>query len=409
MAMVDLEVGLSDEERAVQDSVHKFAAEVLRPAGAQLDALADDALADPEDVIAPESILWEVFEKHRALGLDAVTDLTGASEGDLTPVQVARLRCIISEELGWGDTGLAISIGVAGFPRMLAQLSGRPELVERFGSAGAIGCWAGTEPDHGSDFIYYGGKPDVEQPGRPNCIARKDGDSFVISGQKAAWVSNGTIASAAAMFCAVDMGNGHRGNAALVVPLDVDGVSRGKPLDKIGQRALNQGEIFFDDVRIPADYMVLSPEIYPFASEVVLTQANGGMGSIFTGLAQAALDLAISYAKQRVQGGLPIFEHQSVKGRLFEMFRKVEAARALSRRVTLHNALSNPPQLHYAIASKVTATSAAFEVASAALQIFGGNGLSREYPIEKMLRDARASMIEDGCNDILSLVGAEKL
>jgi alkylation response protein AidB-like acyl-CoA dehydrogenase len=102
-----------------------------------------------------------------------------------------------------------------------------------------------------------------------------------------------------------------------------------------------------------------------------------------------------------------------VKARLFEMFRKVEAARSLSRRVVLYNSTSaitgNPPQLQYAIAAKVTATQTAFEVASGALQIYGGNGLSREYPIEKMLRDARASMIEDGCNEVLSLVGAERL
>jgi len=156
--------------------------------------------------------------------------------------------------------------------------------------------------------------------------------------------------------------------------------------------------------------MVFAPEAYPVVSEMILCQANGGMGSIFVGVAQAAFDLALAYAKERVQGGVPIIQHQSVKARLFEMFRKVEAARSLSRRVVLYNAISgNPPQLQYAIAAKVTATQTAFEVASGALQIYGGNGLSREYPIEKILRDARASMIEDGCNEVLSLVGAERL
>ena len=400
MGSIDTEVELTDEERAVHDMVHRFAEEVMRPAGAEL-----DAMADPQDVIAEGSILWEVFEKHRALGLDQFA----APEGDLTPAQQARLRCIISEELGWGDSGLAIGFGVAGFPRMMAQMSGKPELIERFGADDCIGCWAGTEPDHGSDLIYYMNRPPTEQPGRPNCIARKDGDSFVVSGQKAAWVSNGTIARAAAMFCAVDMGDGVRRDGGFLVPLDVSGVSKGKPLDKIGQRALNQGEIFFDDVRIPADYMVIPPEAYAFATDMILSTANGGMGSIFVGVAQAALDLAIDYAKERVQGGVPIFEHQSVKMRLFEMFRKVQAARALSRQVTLYNLTNAPPKLHLAVASKVTSTNTAFEVASSALQIFGGNGLSREYPIEKLLRDARASMIEDGCNDILSLTAAENL
>jgi alkylation response protein AidB-like acyl-CoA dehydrogenase len=155
--------------------------------------------------------------------------------------------------------------------------------------------------------------------------------------------------------------------------------------------------------------MVIPPEAYAFATDMILSTANGGMGSVFVGVAQAALDLAIDYAKERVQGGVPIFEHQSVKMRLFEMFRKVQAARALSRRVTLYNSMNAPPKLHLAVASKVTSTDTAFEVASSALQIFGGNGLSREYPIEKLLRDARASMIEDGCNDILSLTAAENL
>ena len=400
MASIDYEVELTEGERAVRETVHRFAEEVMRPAGAKL-----DAMADPQDVIAADSILWEVFKKHRTLGL---ADLT-APNADLKPLQQARLRCIISEELGWGDSGLAISFGVADFPRMMAQMSGKPALIERFSAEDCIGCWAGTEPDHGSDLIYYMNRPGLAQPGRPNCIARKDGDSFVLSGQKAAWVSNGTIAKAAAMFCAVDMGDGKRADGGFLVPLDVPGVSKGRPLNKIGQRALNQGEIFFDHVRIPADYMVIPPDAYGLATEMILSTANGGMGSIFVGVAQAALDLAIDYAKQRVQGGVPIFQHQSVKMRLFEMFRKVQAARALSRQVTLYNSINAPPKLHLAIASKVTSTNTAFEVASSALQIFGGNGLSREYPIEKLLRDARASMIEDGCNDLLSMVAAESL
>ncbi len=400
MASIDYEVDLSEGERAVRETVHRFAEEVMRPAGAEL-----DAMADPRNVIGKDSILWQVFKKHRALGL---ADLPAAN-GDLTPAQQARLRCIISEELGWGDSGLAISFGVAGFPRMMAQMSGKPELIERFSADDCIGCWAGTEPDHGSDLIYYMNRPGTEPPGRPNCIARKDGDSFVLSGQKSAWVSNGTIAKAAAMFCAVDMGDGKRADGGFLVPLDVSGVSKGRPLNKIGQRALNQGEIFFDHVRIPADYMVIPPEAYPFATEMILSNANGGMGSIFAGVAQAALDLAIDYAKQRVQGGVPIFQHQSVKMRLFKMFRQVQAAKALSRQVTLYNSINAPAMLHLAVASKVTSTNTAFEVASSALQIFGGNGLSREYPIEKLLRDARASMIEDGCNDLLSLKAAESL
>jgi alkylation response protein AidB-like acyl-CoA dehydrogenase len=282
--------------------------------------------------------------------------------------------------------------------------------MERFGSPSNrdIGCWAVTEPDHGSDSLAVTEKHFASPNPKPNCVARRDGDHFVVSGQKSAWVSNGTIATVATLFCTVDPSQGFRGGGVCLVPLDLPGVARGKPLDKIGQRALNQGEIFFDDVRIPADYMVVGPDAYAMVVEAVLAMANAAMGAIFVGLGRAALEHALDYAKQRVQGGVPIFEHQSVRTRLFKIFTQVEAARALAWRVMLFNS-THPPLVQYSIASKVFCTQTAFEAASAALQIFGGNGLSREYPIEKLLRDARASMIEDGCNEVLSLVGAAKL
>ncbi len=402
MPLTDIEVNLSDEMQAVRDTAHKFAAEVLRPAGAEL-----DRLPDPADVSAKGSVLWDVFEKYRQLGFDA----REAGESELGPAEAARLRCMVNEELGWGDSGLAISLAVTGMPRIFAQMSGRPELIERYCGPDNkdIGCWAITEPDHGSDTLAFDQGPFSDTSIKANCIARKDGDQWVINGQKAAWVSNGTIATVAALFCTIDPSQGFKGGGVAVVPLDLPGVSRGKPLDKLGQRALDQGEIFFDDVRIPAEYMVIGSDAYGFILETVLTMANAGMGTIVGGVARAALEHAIDYAKERVQGGVPIFEHQSVKARLFKMFAQVEAARALARRVVVYNAMNQPGLVQYAIASKVVSTNTAFETASAALQIYGGNGLSREYPIEKLLRDARASMIEDGCNDILSLVGAEKL
>lgn len=400
MSIAAKEVDLTSEEREIVDAVHRFAVEVLRPTGQQLDTMS------PEDVIADGSPLWTVFDRYRELGVE---ELRFGGGGELTPAQQSRLQCMVGETLGWGDAGLAISLGVSTFPRYMAMMSGNPALMDRFGDPTGIGCWPITEPDHGSDLIYYGGHVS-DMPGKPNCIAVKDGDHFVISGQKAAWVSNGTIATAAALFCAADMGDGNLvGLAGFLVPLDESGVSRGKPLDKLGQRALNQGELFFDEVRVPADYLVLSPEMSGFSQDFVLATANGGMGTTFVGLAQAAFDLALEYAKTREQGGSPIIRHQSVKGRLFEMYRKVEAARALNRRCIQTNAVAMPPRLELAVASKVTSTQAAFEVASEALQIFGGNGLSREYPVEKLLRDARASMIEDGCNHVLSLAAAERL
>jgi alkylation response protein AidB-like acyl-CoA dehydrogenase len=199
------------------------------------------------------------------------------------------------------------------------------------------------------------------------------------------------------------------GSGVAIVPLDLPGVSKGPPLNNLGQRALNQGEIFFDDVRIPRHYMPVEPTIYPMIINWILAEANAGMGAAFTGVARAAFEEALAYCKQRVQGGKPLCEHQLVQKMLFDMFMKVEAARALSRAAFVYNADTLPPAVHYSIAAKVYCTQTAFEVASDAVQLFGGMGLCRELLVEKLFRDARASMIEDGTNEVLSLAGARQI
>jgi len=400
MAFLDIDVGLTEEDRAAQETCHKFALEVLRPAGRVL-----DRLADPADVIAPNSVLWDVVRKYHELGIGQLAD-----DPNMDPVAKARLMSVIIEELSWGDVGLQITLGISMMHHPWIEMLGNEELRERFCSPDRItfSCWALTEPDHGSDTVAFTESYFSDPRLRANCIARQDGDVYVINGQKAAWVSGAQIADLIILFCTLDPSQGFKGGAAFLVPADLPGIDRPKPLDKLGQRSLNQGEIFFHDVRVPASYMLVGPDLYAITLEQTLAYANGAMAVQFVGVARAAYDLALDYAKQRVQGGVPIFEHQNVKARLFKMFMKVEAARALARRVWLYNA-ANPPQIQYSVASKVLCTNTAFEVASEAVQIFGGNGLSREYPIEKIFRDARASMIEDGCNEVLGLMAASRL
>jgi acyl-CoA dehydrogenase len=394
------EPDLSHEGRAILDTVHRFAREVLRPAGTEL-----DRMADPCDVIAAGSVLWDVHSKYRGLGVHQLADFD-----EFDPNERSLLSAAVNEELGWGDAGLAISLSVSGFPRFFGPLTGDTELIDRyFGpDSTSIGCWAITEPDHGSDTLGFTEASFTDPAVKANCIARLDGDDYVINGTKAAWVSNGTIADVAALFCSIEGDGGFAKGGVGIVPLDRPGVSRGRPLDKLGQRALPQGEIHFEDVRIPARWMVIDPEAYLLTVESVLAMANAHMGTTFVGLARAAYELALDYARGRVQGGAPIAEHPAVRARLFKMFTKVEAARSLARRVAAMGA-EGIPEVKYSIASKTFCTTAGFEVASEALQIFGGNGLAREYPIEKLLRDARASMIEDGCNEMLSIVGGGKL
>jgi len=396
----DIEHGLCEEDVAVRDTAHRLAVEVLRPAGVEL-----DRLVEPAEVIAPGSVLWDVFVKFHGTGIGTLF-----LDAQMEPVRKARLAAIVNEELAWGDVGLAITVGLCQFHVPWVQQSGNAELIERYCSVErpTIGCWALTEPDHGSDTVALT-EPHFADPSLiPNCTARKDGNEYVIHGQKAAWVSNGPIADLAVLFCTLDRGRGFSGGAVFLVPLDLPGVSRPKPLDKLGQRSLNQGEIYFDEVRIPAGYMVVGPEFYTMALEMMLAHANAAMGQLFVGVARAAYEHAVAYARERVQGGVPIFQHQNVRSRLFKIFSRVEAARSLARRVAIANA-GGTPSLPHCIAAKTFCTQTAFEVASEALQIFGGNGLSREYPMEKLLRDARASLIEDGCNEVLSIIGGAHL
>jgi len=210
---------------------------------------------------------------------------------------------------------------------------------------------------------------------------------------------------------AIDPSRGMEGQGLAIIPLDLPGISRGKPLDKMGQRPLNQGSIIFQDARVPKKYMVIpNPDFMKEMGGLALAYVNGGMALVFTGLAKAAFDEAFRYAKNRIQGGKPIFEHQNIKLKLMKMFSMVEAARASVRRMGLYNRL-NPmmPSVAHAVAAKCFSTETAFAVASEAMQIFGGYGLAKEFLIEKMFQDARASMIEDGVNEALALKAAEFL
>jgi alkylation response protein AidB-like acyl-CoA dehydrogenase len=239
------------------------------------------------------------------------------------------------------------------------------------------------------------------------------GEEYVINGEKAAWVSNGTIATHAVLHVGLDPSKGMRGQGLAIIPLNLPGILRGNPLDKMGQRPLNQGQIIFQDARIPKQNMVVpetAAEVMTAMGETILAGANGNMAVVFAGLAKAAFDEAFQYAQNRIQGGVPIFNHQNIKLKLFKMFTMVEAARANARRMFLYNsAHPEAPSGTHAVAAKCLATETATFVTSEALQIFGGNGLAREYPIEKMLRDARAGMIEDGVNETLSLQAVEYL
>jgi alkylation response protein AidB-like acyl-CoA dehydrogenase len=356
-----------------------------------------------DDAIGPESPLWNVLEKAAGLGLSV------KEVAELEPLERERILLIAAEELSWGDSGLSGMILVSQMPGMYSRLAGNMEMVDY--CDGKLGCWGITEPDHGSDMLDADGGIAASNGdyGRPNCVARIEGDKIIVNGQKSAWVSGATVAEVCALYCHLDEGGQTRPGVSLIVPLDAPGVSRGKALEKLGLRGLNQGEIYFDNVEVPISHLLVGPDEYKDFVRHTLAEANVHVANWAVGLARAAYEHAHAYAHERKQGGQPIIRHQSVQYRLFHMFRKVEAARALVRRAATYNATAPEAALQGSIASKVTATQTAFEVASDALQIFGGNGLTKEYPMEKLLRDARAMLIADGCNEVLSLKGGSLL
>lgn len=265
-----------------------------------------------------------------------------------------------------------------------------------------VGCWAITEPDHGSDFIGDGLEFYNSPKIKGSVTGTPDGDEWIINGQKCSWVSGGTLATHSMVHVHVDPSMGMAGSAICFVPCDLPGVSKGKAQEKLGQRDLNQGEIFYDNVRIPKEYVFVGPEIYAPMMGQCLAHANMHMGIWATGLARAALDEALTHTSDRVQGGKPLKDHPSMQERLFKLFSRVETCRALSRAVYQMNHSAQPMLPEYSMASKVTCTELCLENCSDAIQIFGGYGLTREYSVEKLFRDARSTLIEDGCNEVLA-------
>lgn len=407
MSYLDLCLELTPEQQDIKNTVRRFAREVLRPVSLHLDRLADPAAA-----IRADSPYWDVMRQMKQLGYHTVLLPEVYGGMGLSPLELH----LFFEEVGWGSAGLAVSIGVDCFPAMMACFVGEEPLIQEFvvpfvesKDGSFIGCWAITEPDHGSDQLVVG-TPYFHDPTiRGQVVLRRDGDEWVIEGQKAAWISNGPVATHALLFANVEPSRGMAGGGIAIVPLDLPGVTRGRPLDKIGQRELPQSEIYFDGVRIPDRYLLVGPDTYEAMLDQVLAIANAGMGAVFTGVARAAFEEALSYTKQRRQGGRLLCEHQLVQKRLFDMFVRVETARALSRAAMIYNFSTAPPVSRYSIAAKVYCTQVAFEVAHEAVQLFGGYGLSREYLVEKLFRDARAALIEDGSNDVLALAGAHAL
>ncbi len=397
VGLTGFEPPLNEEESAIQATVHQFARNVLRPLGQELDRMT------AQEVCAAESPYWSVFQEAAKLGL--TVDFFDQFE----PAVAHRLESMIGEEMGWGDSGLAVSLAVTNFPLEMARAAGSQELVEL--AAGKIGCWMISHPDKGSDVGAFDLKrewPTGQQGNKGSMLARVGADDIVINGQCSAWVSNGAVAQVALGYLSADYGDGffdedgRPHGVVVIIPLDLPGISRGRPLEKIGQRALPQGEIYFDNVKIPRRYAVALKEEYYGNVASAWSFAGTHMSQIFTGVARSAFELALGYCHERKQGGQLLIDHQLTRFRLGDMMRRVELCRGVARR-SLSYARLTPSGHPFATASgKVTVTEEAEKVVTEAFRLFGGNGTTLEYPIEKLVRDVRAALIEDGENYILT-------
>ncbi len=408
MNYFDLNLQLSEEDIPLKEAAAKFAREVMRPISIQLDQMS------AVEAFALESPFWDFMRKAYELGYHKLPFPADFGGPGLSPLQIQ----MVMEELAWGSFGLTLTLNTS--LDAAVAMGGTEEHIKNFTipycqckDASYIGCWAITEPEHGSDTLVTG-YPSFRDPNiKAQCRARADGDEYVIQGQKSAWVSGGPLANRILLMCQIDSSMGHAGGGMFVFSLDRPGISKGKPVEMVGARDLCQGEVFFDEVRVPKESLIVGPDEYEAALEAHLCMTLPMVGTWSTGLARAAFDEALAYARERVQGGKRLVEHPNVQQKLFDMFRKVEASRQLCRAAFVHNwSYPMEPQkrrIEYSMAAKTFATQAALEVTSDAIQILGGNGLTREYFVEKLFRDARTTLICDGSNDTLSVVGGNKI
>lgn len=407
----DIDSTLTDEHRATRETAHRFAREVLRPA-----ALAADAAASVQEVVRRNSPWCEARRHARRLGYHLVSLPQPIGGLGLDALALH----IVLEEFGWASAGLALSIFADSFPAA-AVLAHRPQsrrlletIVAPFVAdteARLSSCAALSEPDHGSDALWAWTRG-RQEPGLAFATrARRDGSDYVVSGQKSAWVSNAPIATHALTWVTVcDQAGTPEGGGIALVALDSPGVSRGAPTSLLGSRDFPQCALHFDAVRIPGENLLVEPPAYEAAADQFLNVGGLSVGVVFLGLARAAFEEALAWCRRRVQGGKALVEHQAVQLRLFEMFTRVEAARALSRQamrycLTPHERVP----IEYSTAVKIHCTQTAYDVAHEAVQLHGAAGLARGTLVEKLFRDARGGLIGDGCNRALALERSREL
>jgi acyl-CoA dehydrogenase len=373
------QAGLTEEQLAIQRVCREFAAREIRPISLAVDE------ADTE-------VPYELWGKAAKLGLTSFMlpqEYGGAGMTDCLT------SCVVQEELSHGCAGIGNLITSNGFfaePVLTLgdEAQKRRWLTPLAGENPPLTALAITEPQSGSDAAS------IRTRARP-----VDG-GYLLSGQKA-WTSNGGVSRYYVVFATVEPGSGYRGITAFLLEDDDEGLRWGPPIRKMGQRAIPNTELFLDDVFV-ADDRRLGAEGQGFAGLMqTFDRSRVTLAASATGLARAALEFAVAYAKERTQFGKPIAEHQAVAFRLADMALRVDASRLLTWRAAAMLDRGERATTEAAMA-KLHASEAAMWCTWAAVQTLGGWGYSREYPVEKWMRDAKLEEIEEGTSDIQRLV-----
>jgi alkylation response protein AidB-like acyl-CoA dehydrogenase len=377
-------VELSAEQREIRRVCREFAEREIRPISLAVDE------ADTE-------MPWEIWHKAAALGLTAFmlpAELGGGGMED------AFTQALVQEELCFGCAGIGNLVTSNGFFAKPVLVLGGEEQRRRWvgpltGDRPPLGALASTEPGVGSDAAAM-----------TTTATRAEG-GYVLRGQKS-WVSSAGPAEFYVVFATVEPGTRAKGITAFVLEKDDPGFSIGPPIRKMGQRAIVNAELFFEDCFVPEDRR-LGEEGEGFRGLMrTFDLSRITLGAAATGLARAALEYAVEYAKTREQFGKPIGEHQAVGFRLADMAVRVDASRLLVWRAARKADAGEDVTLEASMA-KVHASETAMWCTWAAVQTLGGWGYSREYPVEKWMRDAKLEEIEEGTSDIQRLIIARRL
>src|SRR5580692_2029726 len=382
---------LSSDLREMRDWVHEFAASVIRPAAPEWDER--------------EQTPWPILQEAAKIGLYSLDFFaTQFFEESGLGIPVA------FEELFWGDAGIGLSLVASGLAGIAVTANGTPEQIGEwlplmFGTPDDVklGAFCSSEPDAGSDVGSI----------RTRAIYDEKTDEWVINGVKT-WATNGGIANVHVVVASVDPELGSRGQASFIVPPGTPGLSMGQKFRKHGIRASHTAEVVLDDVRVPGRCLVGTRERLEERLARVREGQRGGeqaamktfeasrpsVAAMAVGVARAAVEFAAEYSRERTQFGRPIGQNQGVAFQLADMQAAVDAARLLTWRAAWMARQGKPFQHAEGSMSKLVAGETAVRVTEQAIQILGGNGYTREYPVERWHRDAKIFTIFEGTSEI---------